>query len=1006
LLAATVLAPLFHTGPAAAAPGDTILVSHDTGPDRTTTGEDKSEHPSISADGRYVAFQSDSDNLDGDYDNVGTEVYLSDTLTGIITLVSHLSGDPKRGAGGQSFDPWISADGNFVVFTSYATGLVVGQIDANADTDVFLWSRENDETVLVSHQAGLPDVTANGVSAGGVVSADGQHVAFTSAASNLVAGQVDPVRTGAGGQHDVFRYSLAGGAIDLVSHAVGSATTAGNHISYSPTISADGSRVAFASRASDLGGSHPARADSNPTDVFVWVGGVVSLLSHVDGDPGTAGNLGSGVPEISDDGSVVAFNSYATDLVEGTDENEDTDVFFADVATGDVRLVSHVFGDPTTSADGASHIGDGYYGNVAEQTVFAGPGQTLVAFTSDATNLAATGPTEGGLQQAYVFVENFLGAGLELVAPVSIVGDFFDFVYGNNHSYNARVSPGGNAVVFESAAGNLGFYDSNDGPEIFVFDFELGLGLASHASGSLTTAGVEGSETPFLSADGSRVAYQSWAENLVAGQTDTNDESDIFVTEPFFSPSTVEVTVTAPSPTKVVGAPIPTLTPTYTGLTDGDTQPETPATCTTTATATSPPGMYLVTCSGAADDKYTFDYVEGTLTVTKASPTLSTMASAGGPVGSTPVRDVATLAGGFNPTGNVTFRLYKAAGCTGGDLVFTSSPALSGPVATSTQDYTPLTVGTFYWTATYLGDTNNNPVGSACGALNESVKITKATPTITTQSSPNNLLGAPVRDVATLAGGYLPTGNVTFKLFSNSGCSTQVFAETATLSGLSATSDWYNPGAVGTYYWTAVYTGDPNNNSVTSPCGALNESVEIKPFTPPALTRPPITGNVVGPVTVGAGESVQITGAQVVGPVTVSPGGALTVVNSRITKGLVVSNPTFLSICNTDISGPSPGQALGVSNAAVPIRIGDPANSCAGNRFAGTVNLTAIMATTFGANTVSHATSVTNGGAGATVIKANVLYGTLACSGNNPAPTNAGQPNTGPGSKTGQCSGL
>jgi hypothetical protein len=548
--------------------------------------------------------------------------------------------------------------------------------------------------------------------------------------------------------------------------------------------------------------------------------------------------------------------------------------------------------------------------------------------------------------------------------------------------------------------------DSNDATDVFIFSPLLGYGIVSHASGSLTTAANDDSVNPFLSADGTRVAYQSLATNLVAGQTDTNDENDVFVTEPSFIPSTVEVTVTAPSPTKVVGAPIPTLTPSYTGLTDGDTAPDTPATCTTTATATSPPGIYPVTCSGAADDKYTFKYVDGMLTVTKASPTMPTVASAGGPVGSTPVRDVATLAGGFNPTGNVTFALFKAAGCASADQVFTSSPAVASSMATSTPDYTPLTVGTFYWTATYPGDTNNNPASSACGATNESVTITKASPTISTQSSPNNLLGAPVRDVATLAGGYLPTGNVTFKLFSNSGCTTQVFTQTPSVSGLAATSDWYIPGAVGTYYWTAVYNGDANNNPATSPCGAPNESVTIAPFAPPVLTRPPITGNLLGPLTVGAGESVQITNAQVVGPVTVQPGGALTIVNSKITRGLVVDNPRFLSICNTDISGPSPGQALGVSNAAVPVRIGDPANACAGNRFAGTVNLTAILATTFGANQVSHATSVTNGGAGATVIKANVLFGTLSCTGNSPAPTNAGQPNTGPGAKTGQCSGL
>jgi hexosaminidase len=161
-------------------------------------------------------------------------------------------------------------------------------------------------------------------------------------------------------------------------------------------------------------------------------------------------------------------------------------------------------------------------------------------------------------------------------------------------------------------------------------------------------------------------------------------------------------------------------------------------------------------------------------------------------------------------------------------------------------------------------------------------------------------------------------------------------------------------------------------------------------------------------VTVAAGESVLIKpNARVVGPVTVQPGGALTVSNAKIARGLTADNPSFLSICGSDISAPSTGaQALGVTNAAVLIRIGDPASSCAGNRFAGTVNLTANLATTFGANQVSHAATVNNGGPGNTVIKANVFHGTLSCTGNTPAPVNAGQPNTGPGAKTGQCTGL
>ena len=389
--------------------------------------------------------------------------------------------------------------------------------------------------------------------------------------------------------------------------------------------------------------------------------------------------------------------------------------------------------------------------------------------------------------------------------------------------------------------------------------------------------------------------------------------------------------------------------------------------------------------------------------ISRATPTISTQASPGGPPG-TALTDTATVSGGFNPTGSVVFRLYgpNDATCAGAP-VFTSTVALAGGTATS-GPFTPTVPGIYRWTAVYGGDANDEPATSACNAPNESATIGRATPTISTQASPGGLLGVPVRDVATLAGGHNPTGTVTFRLFSDPGCASQVFTSTNAMTGTTATSGWFTPAAPGTYFWTAVYNGDANNNPATSACQAPNESVTIAPFAPPAPTRT-LTGDVVGPITVGAGESVLITDARVVGPVVVNPGGALTVVNSRISQGVTADAPSFLSICGSQIAGPPGGQALGVSNAGVPIRIGDPASGCAGNRLAGDVNLTGNLAVTFGANLVSRNVNVNSNGPGATVVKANNIFGTLACAANNPAPTNAGQVNTA-ATKTGQCAAL
>jgi hypothetical protein len=385
----------------------------------------------------------------------------------------------------------------------------------------------------------------------------------------------------------------------------------------------------------------------------------------------------------------------------------------------------------------------------------------------------------------------------------------------------------------------------------------------------------------------------------------------------------------------------------------------------------------------------------------KVTPTISTQASAGGPLGTT-VHNVATVSGGSSPTGSVTFRLFSNANCT--TEVFTSTNNLTGGTATS-GNFTSTAPGTYFWTAVYNGDANNNTATSACGAPNQSVVITKARPTISTQASAGGMVGTPVKATATLAGGAGPTGSVTFRLYSDASCSTQVFTSTNTLSGLTTTSGWFTPASPGTYRWSALYNGDANNNSASSPCTAPGASVTLTAFEAPAYTQT-VSGDLAGPLTVASGQSVLInTGARVVGPVTVSPGGALTVVNASISRGVIVDDPSFLSICGSSISGPSPAQALGVSNAKVPIRIGDPATGCAGNRFAGEVNLTANLGGTFGANTVWHNATITNGGPAATVIKANSVLGILNCTGNTPAPINAGQTNTG-GTKTGQCAGL
>jgi hypothetical protein len=211
--------------------------------------------------------------------------------------------------------------------------------------------------------------------------------------------------------------------------------------------------------------------------------------------------------------------------------------------------------------------------------------------------------------------------------------------------------------------------------------------------------------------------------------------------------------------------------------------------------------------------------------VVKATPAITTTPSGTVPAGGN-VSDSASVSGGFGPTGSVTFQLFAPGDTTCSTPIATRTGALSGGTAGS-GNVAAGGVGTYNWVATYTGDANNNAVVSPCGS--EQVVVIKATPTIATTPSGTVPAGGNVSDTATISGGYLPTGTVTFQLFApgDTTCSLPIATRTGTLAGGTATSGTVQAGAAGTYNWVATYSGDANNNSVVSPCG--DEPVVVTP---------------------------------------------------------------------------------------------------------------------------------------------------------------------------------
>ena len=129
----------------------------------TTAGNGISDEPSLSADGRYVAYRSTAANLVAGESagNGGTNIYLYDQVTGITTLVSHASASATTTGNGLSDTPVLSADGSHVAFTGLATNLVAGETDTNADLDVFLYDRVAGTNYLVSHSSAAVTTAAN-----------------------------------------------------------------------------------------------------------------------------------------------------------------------------------------------------------------------------------------------------------------------------------------------------------------------------------------------------------------------------------------------------------------------------------------------------------------------------------------------------------------------------------------------------------------------------------------------------------------------------------------------------------------------------------------------------------------------------------------------------------------------------------------------------------------------------------------------------------------------------
>jgi hypothetical protein len=470
-------------------------------------GNSNSNFPSISADGRYVAFVSSASDLVANDTNGGTsDVFVRDLQANAITLVSQATGTSGVGGNRPSSFAVISGNGQFVVFESDADGLAPN--DTNTTHDLFIRDLQANTTELVT-----ADVTNQfSANAGGSrlteqpISFDGRYVVFTSSATNLVSQST-------ANQTNAFIRDTQMDSTRLLSiHRNGTSGTNG----FNPIITPNGQFAAFVSLVDTLASNV---LDSNGrSDVYlstITPTTITNRLVSVN-SAGTNGGNNNVVTDqtvthrtvqISPDGRFVAFTGAATNLdASVTDANNANDVFLRDMQLNVMRTISVAAGGATT-------------GNGAADTPVVSDDGTFVAYASLASNAR---PNDSNRQQD-VYQRDLAAASTELVSERTplLPGEV--------------TAPSGGELRDVSADGSFVAYYTGDAraivpsitfsltPALIVYDRQTGAAqVADVLPNGVNSSNGSAQYAAKLSADGRFVAFLSTHNGLDATVTGTN----------------------------------------------------------------------------------------------------------------------------------------------------------------------------------------------------------------------------------------------------------------------------------------------------------------------------------------------------------------------------------------------------------------------------------------------------------------------------------------------------
>jgi hypothetical protein len=393
--------------------------------------------PTVSDDGRYVAFRSTTNNFDTVNftrpTNGVSHIYIYDRNTGDMWLASRSTAGVQGNDG--SYEPFISGDGRYVVFSSSATNLTAegGELGVR---HVYRFDRVTNTTVLVDRADGASGAVGNTTSRDPSISDDGDRVAWSSASNNLVPGDTN-------GETDVFVRVISTNDTRKVSQRSGGSQL--GTAATDPEISGNGTYVVYLSRDNGI-----VAGDSNSgltRDVFVVnVDTLATTRANVNG--ATQANGGSDDPTIDDAGLWVAFKTNATNL--GGDGNgEVPDIYVAQRDGTGITIV-------TVAADGTSTDQGSYNPQIS------GDGMWIV-YESYAKDLVTSQPSSNG--DAYDQVDIYMSRNPNLGSRRNIRVSL-----GNQESREPDVDEDGSVVVYQTRSTNFQPPDNNNGWDIVVTD--------------------------------------------------------------------------------------------------------------------------------------------------------------------------------------------------------------------------------------------------------------------------------------------------------------------------------------------------------------------------------------------------------------------------------------------------------------------------------------------------------------------------------------------------------